>query len=62
MDAHCGNKSRKDPAADYTLRETLRTWQWWALWLLLFSEYVRGYFGNFPGSSSISELAGVSCP
>jgi hypothetical protein len=24
---------------DYTLREALGTWQWWALWLLLFNSH-----------------------
>jgi len=48
------HKSRKDPAVITRWEKALRTWQWWALWLPPVSEYVRGYFRNFAGSSSIS--------
>src|ERR1700682_6359461 len=34
--AATGTQASRRSTRDYTLREALRTWQWWALWLLLF--------------------------
>jgi OFA family oxalate/formate antiporter-like MFS transporter len=34
--AATGTRASQPSSRDYTLAEALRTWQWWALWLLLF--------------------------
>ena len=45
---------------DYTLGETLRTWQWWALWLLLFLNATAGISVISQEAPLFQELAGVS--
>src|SRR5260370_10433736 len=45
---------------DYTLRETLRTWQWWALWLLLFLNTSAGISVISQEAPMFQELARVS--
>src|SRR5260370_1741075 len=45
---------------DYTLGETLRTWQWWALWLLLFLNTSAGISVISQEAPLFQELAGVS--
>src|ERR1700752_4058392 len=47
-------------ARDYTLGEALRTWQWWALWLLLFLNTSAGISVISQESPLFQELAGVS--
>src|SRR3982074_832219 len=43
---------------DYTLGQALRTWQWWALWLLLFLNTCAGISVILPASPLVPELAG----
>src|ERR1700681_4479796 len=45
---------------DYTLRETLSTWQWWALWLLLFLNTSAGISVISQEAPLFQELARVS--
>jgi OFA family oxalate/formate antiporter-like MFS transporter len=45
---------------DYTLAEALRTWQWWALWLLLFLNTSAGISVISQESPLFQELAQVS--
>src|SRR6266446_2715230 len=45
---------------DYTLGEALRTWQWWALWLLLFLNTSAGISVISQESPLFQQLAGVS--
>src|SRR5712691_8893099 len=45
---------------DYTLGEALRTWQWWALWLLLFLNTSAGISVISKESPLFQELARVS--
>lgn len=45
---------------DYTLGEALRTWQWWALWLLLFLNTSAGISVISQEAPLFQELAGVS--
>jgi len=45
---------------DYTLREALRTWQWWALWLLLFLNTSAGISIISQESPLFQELVRVS--
>jgi len=45
---------------DYTLREALRTWQWWALWLLLFLNTCAGISVISQESPLFQELARVN--
>ncbi len=45
---------------DYTLSEALRTWQWWALWLLLFLNTCAGISVISQESPLFQELARVS--
>jgi OFA family oxalate/formate antiporter-like MFS transporter len=45
---------------DYTLREALQTWQWWALWLLLFLNTSAGISVISQESPLFQELAGVT--
>src|SRR5260370_20234444 len=44
----------------YTLAEALRTWQWWALWLLLFLNTCAGISVISQESPLFQELARVS--
>jgi|SRR5712664_921909 len=48
------------PAKEYTLGEALRTWQWWALWLLLFLNTSAGISVISQESPLFQELAGVT--
>src|SRR6202047_1676107 len=45
---------------DYTLREALATWQWWALWLLLFLNTSAGIAVISQEAPMFQELARVS--
>src|SRR5260370_22633870 len=45
---------------DYTLAEALRTWQWWALWLLLFLNTCAGISVISQESPLFQELGRVS--
>ncbi|MCU1294529.1 MAG: major facilitator superfamily 1 [Bryobacterales bacterium] len=45
---------------DYTLREALRTWQWWALWLLLFLNTSAGISLISQEAPMFQELARVT--
>jgi OFA family oxalate/formate antiporter-like MFS transporter len=45
---------------DYTLSEALRTWQWWALWLLLFLNTSAGISVISQEAPMFQELARVS--
>jgi OFA family oxalate/formate antiporter-like MFS transporter len=47
-------------ARDYTLGEALRTWQWWALWLLLFLNTSAGISVISQESPLFQELGRVS--
>jgi OFA family oxalate/formate antiporter-like MFS transporter len=47
-------------AKEYTLGEALRTWQWWALWLLLFLNTSAGISVISQESPLFQELAGVT--
>lgn len=47
-------------ARDYTLGEALRTWQWWALWLLLFLNTSAGISIISQEAPIFQELTGVS--
>jgi MFS transporter, OFA family, oxalate/formate antiporter len=45
---------------NYTLSEALRTWQWWALWLILFLNTSAGISVISQESPMFQDLAGVS--
>jgi OFA family oxalate/formate antiporter-like MFS transporter len=45
---------------DYTLGESLRTWQWWVMWLLLFLNTSAGISVISQEAPMIQELAGVT--
>jgi MFS transporter, OFA family, oxalate/formate antiporter len=45
---------------DYTLREALGTWQWWALWLILFLNTFAGISVISQEAPMFQELAAVS--
>jgi OFA family oxalate/formate antiporter-like MFS transporter len=47
-------------ARDYTLAEALKTWQWWALWLLLFLNTSAGISVISQESPLFQELLGVT--
>lgn len=47
-------------ARDFTLAEALRTWQWWALWLLLFLNTSAGISVISQEAPMFQELAGVT--
>ncbi len=47
-------------ARDFSLREALGTWQWWALWLLLFLNTCAGISVISQESPMFQELAGVT--
>src|SRR6202035_6059764 len=53
-------KSSQRSTRDYTLGEALRTWQWWALWLLLFLNTSAGISIISQESPLFQELSGVS--
>src|SRR5204863_7661248 len=45
---------------DFTLSEALKTWQWWALWLLLFLNTCAGISIISQEAPLFQELAGVT--
>jgi MFS transporter, OFA family, oxalate/formate antiporter len=45
---------------DYTLSDALKTWQWWALWLLLFLNTCAGISVISQEAPMFQEIAGVS--
>jgi len=47
-------------ARDYSLAEALKTWQWWALWLLLFLNASAGISVISQESPLFQELSGVT--
>ena len=51
---------KTEGAKDFTLGQALRTWQWWALWLLLFLNTCAGISVISQESPMFRELAGVS--
>lgn len=53
-------QSRQRAAKDYTLGEALRTWQWWALWTLLFLNVSAGISLISQESPMFQEIAKVS--
>jgi OFA family oxalate/formate antiporter-like MFS transporter len=55
-----GTQAAQRSARDYTLSEALRTWQWWALWLLLFLNTSAGISIISQESPLFQELARVS--
>lgn len=52
--------SAQRAAADYTLSDALKTWQWWALWLLLFLNTTAGISLISQESPIFQEIAKVS--
>ena len=55
-----GTQAAQRATRDYTLGEALRTWQWWALWLLLFLNTSAGISIISQESPLFQELARVS--
>jgi MFS transporter, OFA family, oxalate/formate antiporter len=55
-----GARASQQSARDYTLGEALRTWQWWALWLLLFLNTSAGISIISQESPLFQELGRVS--
>lgn len=55
-----GAKKTRTPGEDYTLGKALRTWQWWALWLLLFLNTSAGISLISQESPLFQELAKAS--
>jgi MFS transporter, OFA family, oxalate/formate antiporter len=53
-------QSKQRAAKDYTLGEALKTWQWWALWLLLFLNTSAGISLISQESPMFQEIAKVS--
>ncbi len=51
---------KTEAARDFTLGEALRSWQWWALWLLLFLNTSAGISIISQESPLFQELAGVT--
>ncbi len=51
---------KTEATRDFTLGEALRTWQWWALWLLLFLNTSAGISIISQESPMFQELAGVT--
>jgi MFS transporter, OFA family, oxalate/formate antiporter len=54
------SQSSQRSSRDYTLGQALRTWQWWALWLLLFLNTSAGISVISQESPLFQELARVS--
>ena len=54
------SQASQPSSRDYTLGEALRTWQWWALWLLLFLNTSAGISVISQESPLFQELARVS--
>src|SRR3981189_1010445 len=57
--APTSSQASQRSARDYTLGEALRTWQWWALWLLLFLNPCAGISVISQESPLFQELARV---
>lgn len=55
-----GTQASQRATRDYTLGEALRTWQWWALWLLLFLNTSAGISIISQESPLFQELSRVS--
>jgi OFA family oxalate/formate antiporter-like MFS transporter len=55
-----GTRASQRSIRDYTLGEALRTWQWWALWLLLFLNTSAGISVISQESPLFQELGRVS--
>ncbi len=53
-------QTKQRAAKDYTLGEALATWQWWALWLLLFLNVSAGISLISQESPMFQKLAGVT--
>lgn len=53
-------KLQTSQSANYTLNEALRTWQWWALWLVLFLNTCAGISIISQEAPLFQELTGVS--
>ncbi len=53
-------QARQRAARDYTLAESLRTWQWWALWLTLFLNVTAGISLISQESPMFQKFAGVT--
>jgi len=58
--AATGTQGSRRSTRDYTLGEALRTWQWWALWLLLFLNTSAGISIISQESPLFQELGRVS--
>jgi OFA family oxalate/formate antiporter-like MFS transporter len=58
--APTGSQASQRASRDYTLGEALKTWQWWALWLLLFLNTSAGISIISQESPLFQELARVS--
>jgi MFS transporter, OFA family, oxalate/formate antiporter len=58
--APTASQTSQRSSRDYTLAEALRTWQWWALWLLLFLNTCAGISVISQESPLFQELAWVS--
>ena len=58
--APTASQASQRSSRDYTLAEALRTWQWWALWLLLFLNTCAGISVISQESPLFQELARVS--
>lgn len=55
-----GLRTTRGSVHDYTLAEALRTWQWYALWLLLFLNTIAGISIISQEAPIFEELVGVS--
>lgn len=53
-------QTRQRATRDYTLAESLRTWQWWALWLTLFLNVTAGISLISQESPMFQKFAGVT--
>ncbi len=51
---------KTEAARNFTLAEALRTWQWWALWLLLFLNTSAGISVISQEAPMFQELAGIT--
>src|SRR5467141_3453723 len=58
--APTASQASQRSSRDYTLGEALRTWQWWALWLLLFLNTSAGISVISQESPLFQELSGVT--
>jgi OFA family oxalate/formate antiporter-like MFS transporter len=58
--APSSTQSKQRAAKDYTLGDALKTWQWWALWLLLFLNVSAGISLISQESPMFQEIAKVS--